>query len=194
MVLSENLILDIVHPARHPARRAKGRGRGDKLQSTIRCVSLAKGDLSAVLAGRLACGRHQHAHQRLDGARRQTTKVKGCSCGRADREVARAIPELGARAPRVRAKNEQGRDDAPMLSADAEDGFAQTIAEKQASVNKASRGRVISLRRLTAKRRQVSADERPAGRRGAMQSRTCAPSNRSTRDGRLVICGRQVLT
>ena len=128
-------------------------------------IRLATGDMSAVLAGRVALRAHQYAHQGLDGPRRPDHQgeghVRAARAGRRGR--ASAIRSL----PRVRlAVTREGEQDAMTLQAECATPSAASsdaVAETLQAVTKLKGAVKLVAPGTLPNDGKVIADERPVG-------------------------------
>jgi len=166
MVVSENIILEIVRPGTgDPVAEGEV---GEVVVSTFNpdypMIRLATGDLSAVLAGASPCGRTNTRIKGWMGRADQTTKVKGMFV-RPEQvaEIAKRHPEL----VRVRlAVTREGEQDAMTLSAECANtdaSLASAIAETLQSVTKLKGAVTLVAPGSLPNDGKVIADERPVG-------------------------------
>jgi len=166
MVVSENMILEIVRPGTgDPAAEGEvGEIVGTSFNPDYPMIRLATGDLSAVLAGQSPCGRTNTRIKGWMGRANQTTKVKGMFVHPSHvAQVARRHPELG----RVRlAVTRESEQDVMTLYAEyagGAEGLTDAIAASLQSITKL-KGRVSLVKPGSLPNDgKVIADERPIG-------------------------------
>ena len=167
MIVNENIIVEIVRPGTGDpvADGEVGEVVVTSFNPDYPMIRLATGDLSAVMAGRLALRPHQHAHQGLDGPRRPDHQgqghVRASGAGRRDRQApSRTWPRAARGQPRGRA----GRDDAACRDAPAPDaGLAEAVAATLQSVTKVRGAVKLVAPGSLPNDGKVIADERPVG-------------------------------
>jgi phenylacetate-CoA ligase len=166
MVVSENMILEIVRPGTGDpvAEGEVGEIVGTSFNPDYPMIRLATGDLSAVLAGQSPCGRTNTRIKGWMGRANQTTKVKGMFVHPSHvAQVARRHPELG----RVRlAVTRESEQDVMTLYAEyagGAEGLTDAIAASLQSITKL-KGRVSLVKPGSLPNDgKVIADERPIG-------------------------------
>jgi phenylacetate-CoA ligase len=166
MVVSENMILEIVRPGTGDpvAEGEVGEIVGTSFNPDYPMIRLATGDLSAVLAGQSACGRTNTRIKGWMGRANQTTKVKGMFVHPSHvAQVASRHPELG----RVRlAVTRESEQDVMTLYAEyagGAEGLTDAIAASLQSITKL-KGRVSLVKPGSLPNDgKVIADERPIG-------------------------------
>jgi phenylacetate-CoA ligase len=164
MVLSENLILEIVRPGTGDpvAEGEVGEVVVTNFNPDYSMIRLATGDLSAVLAGASPCGRTGTRIKGWMGRADQTTKVKGMFV-RPEQiaEVARCHPELA----RVRLTvTRQGERDAMTLMAECDGapaGLADAVAATLQAATKLKGAVTLVPPASLPNDGKVIADERP---------------------------------
>src|SRR6266550_775781 len=139
MILNEDMILEIVRPGTgDPVADGEV---GEVVVTTFNpdypMIRLATGDMSAVLAGASPCGRTNTRIKGWMGRADQTTKVKGMFV-RPEQiaEIARRHPDLARLRLVVSRDAEQDAMTLNAESANADDAFANAIAESLQSVTK----------------------------------------------------------
>jgi phenylacetate-CoA ligase len=166
MIVSENLILEIVRPGTGDpvADGEVGEVVVTSFNPDYPMVRLATGDMSAVLAGASPCGRTNARIKGWMGRADQTAKVKGMFV-RPEQvaEVAKRHPELS----RVRlVVTREGEQDAMTLSAETgntDAGLASAVAETLQAVTKLKGAVKLVAPGSLPNDGKVIADERPVG-------------------------------
>jgi len=166
MILNEDIILEIVRPGTGDSV-AEG-DVGEVVVTTFNpdypMIRLATGDLSAVMAGASPCGRTNTRIKGWMGRADQTTKVKGMFV-RPEQiaEIARRHPDLVRLRLVVSRDAEQDAMTLNVESANADDAFANAIAESLQSVTKLKGAVKLVAPGSLPNDGKVIADERPVG-------------------------------